>query len=221
MAQGDLFAEDSTLELPAVRYGPIRVAIGVVEAILRPASAVEAKRVGEIQVSARLKEPLYQAANGERLVVTTRKNIARPGEADGVLLQSESGKLSWLHHSLIEELEGEAAKHGWPAVVHKRAEQWDGRFSFRAELPNKDGSVDEDMRGLRPPQLGALHAIGAHWSINTQPATIVMPTGTGKTERCWRRKRPTFASHCWSSCRPTPCGLRPRESFSPSASFAS
>ena len=94
MAQGDLFAEDSTLELPAVRYGPIRVAIGVVEAILRPASAVEAKRVGEIQVSARLKEPLYQAANGERLVVTTRKNIARPGEADGVLLQSESGNKS-------------------------------------------------------------------------------------------------------------------------------
>lgn len=182
MAQDDLIVEDSTLELPAVRYGPMRVAIGVVEAILRPASTAKAKRVGEVLVSARLKEPLYQTADGERLVVTTRKNIARPSEADGVLLQSESGKLAWLQHRLVEEVVGEAATHGWPAVVSKRAGQWDGRFSFRAEQPNEDGSVDEDKRGLRPPQLGALHAIGAHWSINTQPATIVMPTGTGKTE---------------------------------------
>ena len=36
--------------------------------------------------------------------------------------------------------------------------------------------------GLRPPQLGALHAALAHWSVSTKPATIVMPTGTGKTE---------------------------------------
>jgi superfamily II DNA or RNA helicase len=37
--------------------------------------------------------------------------------------------------------------------------------------------------GLRPPQLGALHAILAHRSTeDTEPITIVMPTGTGKTE---------------------------------------
>lgn len=38
-------------------------------------------------------------------------------------------------------------------------------------------------RGLRPPQLGALHAILAHRSTESAwPITIVMPTGTGKTE---------------------------------------
>jgi len=37
--------------------------------------------------------------------------------------------------------------------------------------------------GLRPPQLGALHAILAHRSTESAwPITIVMPTGTGKTE---------------------------------------
>lgn len=37
--------------------------------------------------------------------------------------------------------------------------------------------------GLRPPQLGALHAILAHRSTESSwPITIVMPTGTGKTE---------------------------------------
>lgn len=36
--------------------------------------------------------------------------------------------------------------------------------------------------GLRPPQSGALFAIKAHWTVSHEPATIVMPTGTGKTE---------------------------------------
>lgn len=182
MAQDDLFAEHATLELPELRYGPVRVSVGVIEAVLRPASVVEARRVGEILVSARLKDPLYETADGERLVVTARRNIPRPADADGVLLQKEGGKLSWLHHRLIEELESPAKDSGWREVLRKRAERWEGQFAFRAEQPNEDGSVDEDKRGLRPPQLGALHAIGAHWSINAQPATIVMPTGTGKTE---------------------------------------
>ena len=36
--------------------------------------------------------------------------------------------------------------------------------------------------GLRLPQYGALAAIQAHWSVCSDAATIVMPTGTGKTE---------------------------------------
>lgn len=36
--------------------------------------------------------------------------------------------------------------------------------------------------GLRTPQLGALHAVAAHWSVSRKPGIIVMPTGTGKTE---------------------------------------
>lgn len=40
----------------------------------------------------------------------------------------------------------------------------------------------EGTKGLRKPQIGALHAIKAHWSITNNPATVVMPTGTGKTE---------------------------------------
>jgi len=46
--------------------------------------------------------------------------------------------------------------------------------------------VEEDtirrVIGLRKPQVGALHAIHAHWSTSDEAATIVMPTGTGKTE---------------------------------------
>jgi superfamily II DNA or RNA helicase len=50
-----------------------------------------------------------------------------------------------------------------------------GRFLFAEEKGAQPG--------LRKPQLGALHAILAHRSTeSTEPITIVMPTGTGKTE---------------------------------------
>lgn len=40
----------------------------------------------------------------------------------------------------------------------------------------------QTLPGLRRPQVGALHAVLAHWTVTHRPATIVMPTGTGKTE---------------------------------------
>lgn len=36
--------------------------------------------------------------------------------------------------------------------------------------------------GLRNPQIGAFHAILSHWTSNSEIGTIVLPTGTGKTE---------------------------------------
>jgi hypothetical protein len=56
---------------------------------------------------------------------------------------------------------------------------WQDQFYYRNER-RENGEVVE--RGLRTPQRGALHAALAHWSISEDPATIVMPTGTGKTE---------------------------------------
>lgn len=41
---------------------------------------------------------------------------------------------------------------------------------------------DNGLLGLRPPQVGALHAVLGHWSVSDEPVTVVMPTGTGKTE---------------------------------------
>lgn len=50
-----------------------------------------------------------------------------------------------------------------------------GRFAFTEE--------GDGQPGLRKPQLGALHAVLAHRSVESnEPITIVMPTGTGKTE---------------------------------------
>ena len=42
--------------------------------------------------------------------------------------------------------------------------------------------VGERGDGLRNAQLGAIHSLMAHWSLSNEVATIVLPTGTGKTE---------------------------------------
>jgi len=55
---------------------------------------------------------------------------------------------------------------------------WAGQFVFRQE----DRGSTPPQNGLRRPQIGALYAALAHWSVSDDPATIVMPTGTGKTE---------------------------------------
>lgn len=57
-------------------------------------------------------------------------------------------------------------------------ESWQGQFAFRQE----DRDSDPPTKGLRRPQIGAVYAALAHWSVSEDAATIVMPTGTGKTE---------------------------------------
>lgn len=53
----------------------------------------------------------------------------------------------------------------------------EGRFTF------VQASEDGERPGLWMPQLGAIHAILGYWTTEgTDPATVVMPTGTGKTE---------------------------------------
>lgn len=58
------------------------------------------------------------------------------------------------------------------------SESWRSQFDFKEE------DVSKLVSGLRTPQLGALHAIAGHFAVGKKhdKATIVLPTGTGKTE---------------------------------------
>lgn len=55
---------------------------------------------------------------------------------------------------------------------------WKRKFTFQEE------DEEQGIDGLRPPQIGALHAIVAYFAVHTPKdyATVVLPTGTGKTE---------------------------------------
>jgi superfamily II DNA or RNA helicase len=180
MNQPDLFSTVEMFDLPPLEYWPIRSPAGQIRCVLRPAETVSGTPLGEVSVSPRLKEPVYQLSSGEKLIVTARKLTQRPVGVDGVLSRDPGEKLKWQSHQLVDQLEQDAKSRGWRSVIRDRSCQWDGKFSFDSK--NADVADGAEKRALRPPQIGALHAIGAHWSLYRQPATLVMPTGTGKTE---------------------------------------
>ena len=66
----------------------------------------------------------------------------------------------------------------WADTPEKVLASWRNKFVFAVE------DLDGALPGLRMPQVGALHAIAAHFSVGKafEPATVVLPTGTGKTE---------------------------------------
>lgn len=64
------------------------------------------------------------------------------------------------------------------AVCRYVRESWIRRFHFISADPG----ITDRPTGLRPPQIGAAHAVAAHWRMSDGPSTVVLPTGTGKTE---------------------------------------
>ncbi|MGD9994031.1 MAG: DEAD/DEAH box helicase [Salinivirgaceae bacterium] len=71
----------------------------------------------------------------------------------------------WLKHPLQKEYE-----------VNEVISSWKDDFFFIEE------NIEAEINGLRSPQLGALHMILGHLQLPLDTATIVLPTGTGKTE---------------------------------------
>jgi superfamily II DNA or RNA helicase len=60
--------------------------------------------------------------------------------------------------------------------THEIIESWSDQFNYKME------DTSRNVFGLRRPQLGALHMIMGHLLLPLDIATVVMPTGTGKTE---------------------------------------
>jgi len=80
---------------------------------------------------------------------------------------------SWMRHPLLNRRAGALDRE---SEIQHILDSWAGGFSYVQEDPVRN------IIGLRRPQIGALHAVHAHWAVSETPATIVMPTGTGKTE---------------------------------------
>lgn len=164
--------------LPAIIFEE-RYAIGVVQHLIRSPEAVTLVTETAIHVSPRIRQPLRRYSNEERVIVTSRKDVQLQEGVDGILFEDD-GKFVWARHRLLDEFKARRLDVGPGAQAREIAETWNGTLRFRAEQRDCNGTLV--CEGLRPPQLGALHAIGAHWSLDQSPATIVMPTGTGKTE---------------------------------------
>jgi len=77
-------------------------------------------------------------------------------------------RLKWCQHPLIGDQSS-------PVEI---LSSWAGQLQFIEDKP------ELNQKGLRMPQLGALHSISANYCVDRplEPMTIVLPTGTGKTE---------------------------------------
>ncbi len=167
-----------TLDLPALEISPIGDPVGRIFHVLALGGIREISKIDEILISKRKKENLYHLSDGQKIIVTTRSKLQRPRGVDGVL--QVGGQIEWLSHRLIDEFYKQLQTKGLRLISTDIAKGWTGAFSFQSEQKDDAGNILST--GLRPAQIGSLHAIGAHWSLNRQPATVVMPTGTGKTE---------------------------------------
>lgn len=158
----------------------LRGSTGYTIHVLSAAQDKVIKVVKEQKVSARRSEVVLELDDGQIIVTSQRAKLERPANAHGVLRLFENGEVHWLSHRLTDDFEQRVERDGWKRVGAAISGSWSGAFSFTAET--NDETAKELTAGLRPAQIGALHAIGSHWSLYSQPATIVMPTGTGKTE---------------------------------------
>lgn len=92
-------------------------------------------------------------------VILTDRTPSKQKLLDGTIKQKK-----WLKHP-------KKVEHTAEEVL----ESWNNQFVYKEE-------IDEAHPGLRKPQLGALHAVLGHFLSPIDIATVVLPTGTGKTE---------------------------------------
>jgi superfamily II DNA or RNA helicase len=125
---------------------------------------------------------LLRPDNGNDDILFLPKNIKRLPDAytrilmaplDLVARTVDLNKALWLRHPLLAT---PGRQIDYELEIQRVSDSWQGSFFYVQE------DQERDLVGLRSPQLGALHAIHAHWAVSDAPATVVMPTGTGKTE---------------------------------------
>jgi superfamily II DNA or RNA helicase len=183
----DMFTEDIVLRLPprfAVRG---RILGNRTEQLAQPAIEVSCrlqpfstKRVSGFETD---------LESGERLRIITRKTSTDLGEGL-ILLVPDAHSMADIARQLRDEkgswrspLPVDPATEPLQAAQDRCAEvlrSWEGAFRIQEA---REASADRPATlGLRRPQVGALYTALGYATRSTSPATIVMPTGTGKTE---------------------------------------
>lgn len=164
------------LSLPPVKGIDARHRTGFIAQLIRPSRDIEGEWTRFVLPS--VSGHRLVSADGEVIYVfpkpPRRDDYPSNGTVlvgsipDGELKQIDLKESRWLVHPAIG---------GSDTGAPKALKSWLNGFRYIGE-----DEAGEGLIGLRRPQLGALHAIHAHWSTSKDVATIVMPTGTGKTE---------------------------------------
>jgi superfamily II DNA or RNA helicase len=163
------------LQLPAVELDlPIRGLGRIVATLQASETFTPREQVALPNRRTRTAFALRDARNRELLLTSTPSDRNHPDSGDIVL--DHDGTLSWLRHSASISASDRLTSDQPMSLRNEIRASWSAAFLYR------DATTAPNGKGLRPPQLGALHATLSHWTLSTEPVTVVMPTGTGKTE---------------------------------------
>jgi superfamily II DNA or RNA helicase len=121
-------------------------------------------------------DPFIIKSSGIDYLLTSDKTFQGEGEYDNILLVTKkptradvnAGKIifkRWLKHPLFQS-----------KTPDEVVTTWVDKFKFIKE------NEQLNIKGLRPPQVGALYSILAHVQNAEEKGIVIMPTGTGKTE---------------------------------------
>ena len=173
------------IQFPAIFAIDKKLNKNSIQQLIQPKSELEV--VVEDYQKNRAKGYILTPTNDSKEQIFAISNQANPPEEFSKALQIKSDDLIENNGEVIDLSDREWIKHPKLSKVPKRRfdykkrlkkvlDSWQGVFSYKTE--NKENGIN----GLRPPQIGAVHATHAHWIATDEAATIVMPTGTGKTE---------------------------------------
>jgi superfamily II DNA or RNA helicase len=113
--------------------------------------------------------------HGKKILVSKTRRASIADGFDDVLCASGNG-FSWSRQNDFEDPK-------WDQVISRRQEvtaNLKGKFKFIEE--ERDADLRVRIPGLRPPQIGAVYSALGYWKMSSDIATVVMPTGTGKTD---------------------------------------
>jgi superfamily II DNA or RNA helicase len=113
--------------------------------------------------------------HGRKVSVQKTKKSEPPAGFDDLLVLS-GNDLAWSRPIQFRNPK-------WNEIFSRRQAVTPGlrdKFKFIEEEQNPNQSIKKP--GLRSPQIGAIHSALGHLRMSSEVATIVMPTGTGKTD---------------------------------------
>lgn len=102
----------------------------------------------------------FESSSYEYIILSNKKPTEQSLENEGEIVLKR-----WLKHPLKKEYSNSEI-----------ANSWTKNFNFLEE------DLEANINGLREPQIAALYSILSHLKVSDEIGTVVMPTGTGKTE---------------------------------------
>ncbi|TRW27502.1 DEAD/DEAH box helicase [Flavobacterium zepuense] len=135
---------------------------------------IDNKLILESYTVSRSRSQVNIEANGLTYIIIKNKDITPDG--DYILLSKRLPSQEDINNNILHIKQWIKHPKLSSYLPQDIVNNWNGCFNFKEE------DLAENIRGLRKPQIGAIHKILGHFTNADDIGTIVLPTGTGKTE---------------------------------------